>query len=80
MKALTEAGWDTLRLEFGVETQAGLVKHLLSLHDGEVRFVGPPWWAEMGPRDRVYHCRYWHAQTMSHKATRDWADWNHGGS
>ena len=50
MKALTEAGWDTLRLEFGVETQAGLVNHLLNLHDGEVRFVGAPWWAEMGPR------------------------------
>ena len=80
VRSLTEAGWNGLYEDLGIQSEEECVRHLLNLHDGEVRFVGPPWWAEMGPRDRVYHCRYWHAQTMSHKATREWADWNHGGS
>ena len=43
MLALKEAGWSLMRLEFGILTQAAWVKHLLNLHDGEVRFVGDPW-------------------------------------
>ena len=79
LRPLRNAGWAGLYKHLGIESEDQFVSHLLSLHDGEVRFVGAPWWAEMGPRDRVYHCRYWHAQTMSHKATREWAYWNHGG-
>ena len=31
-----------LRLEFGILTQAAWVKHLLNMHDGEVRFGEGP--------------------------------------
>ena len=87
MLALTEADWGKLFLEFGVETQAGLVKHLLSLHDGEVRFVGDPRWVDVRSLpasggfvspSSLLHSRFRHCQTMRTEKTREWAFWNHG--
>ena len=47
VRALTGAGWQRLWDAFRVRTEADFVKHLLNMHDGEVRFVGEPWWMEV---------------------------------
>ena len=87
MQALTEAGWDTLRLEFGAETQAWFVNHLLNLHGGEVRYVGDPRLVDVRSLpasggfvspSSLLHSRLWHCQTMRTEKTREWAFWNHG--
>ena len=80
--ALKEAGWSMLRLEFGILTHAAWVKHLLNMHDGEVRFVGDPWWAPLNPASggsqSVFHSNFWHSQTMRTEKTRTWTYFNHG--
>ena len=76
MLALNEAGWSMLRLEFGIPTQAAWVRHLLNLHDGEVRFVGDPWWVDVklfrasGGSYSVCNSTFWHSQTMHTENTR----------
>ena len=84
MLALKEARWSLPRLEFGILTQAAWVKHLLNMHDGEVRFVGDTWWVDLrsfpasGGSHSVLLKRFWHNQTMRTEKTRNWAYWNHG--
>ena len=79
VRALTEPGWNGLYAEFGIQTEHEFVKHLLNWHDGEVRFVGEPWWETVEMTRDLYHSRYWHAQTMRHERTGDWCFHNHGG-
>ena len=58
------------------------VKHLLNFHDGEVRFVGDPWWADVkdpasgGPD--VLLPAFWHSQTMRTEQAKDWCFRSHG--
>ena len=66
-------------MELEVEAQADWVKHLLNMHDGEVRFVETPWWETVEMTRDLNHSRYWHAQTMRHDTTADWCFYNHGG-
>ena len=79
MLPLTEQSWGLLRTELGIESQVEWVKHLLNLHDGEVRFVGEPWWADMNGRasggslQSLYSPRLWHSQTLRTPQAREWA-------
>ena len=84
MLALKEAGWSMLKLELGILTHAAWVKHLLTMHDGEVRFVGDPWWVDTrsfpasGGSHSLCLVKFWHSQTMRKEKTRNWAFYNHG--
>ena len=55
------------------------VKHLLTLHDSEVRLVGESWWAPRVPDSRAWFSlhdpRLWHYQTMRTQETRAWLYW-----
>ena len=67
--ALDDDGWWRLSHELKIKNEAGLVKHLLNKHDGEMRLVGVDWWVDLpatGGRgsNNVYHSRYFHSQTM----------------
>ena len=82
---LEDSGWSMLRLEFGIYTHAAWVKHLLNMHDGEVRFVGDPWWKDCPASGgsgwvdpSVSHVKFWHSQTMRTEKTRTWTYFNHG--
>ena len=79
VRGLTEAGWNGLYDEFNIRTELEFVKHLLNWHDGEVRFVGEPWWETVEMTRDLYHSRYWHAQTMRYERIGDWCFHNHGG-
>ena len=85
--ALDDDGWWRLSEDLGIKNEAGLVKHLLNLHDGEVRFVGDPRWVDVRylpasggfvSPSSLLHSRLWHCQTMRTEKTREWAFWNHG--
>ena len=84
MSPLTARGWQFLRLEFDMPNQLEWVKHLLNFHDGEVRFVGDPWWADVtdaasgGCMPNLRLPAFWHPQTMRTKRAKEWCFWNHG--
>ena len=52
MLPLTGQSWGLLRTEVGIESQVEWVKHLVNLHDGEVRFVGEPRLWRVSPKRR----------------------------
>ena len=79
MRAQPLAGWKGLEAEFRIRTELEFVKHLLNLHDREVRFVEEPWWEIVEMTSVLNHTRYWHAQTMRYETTSDWCFFNHGG-
>ena len=60
------------------------MKHLLNFHDGEVRFVGDPWWADVtdpafgGRLPNLHLPAFWHPQTMRTKQAKEWCFWRHG--
>jgi len=85
VRPLTDAGWHRLRHAFRVRTEADFVKHLLDMHDGEVRFVGEPAWIEVPytiaggwGRCSLFHSRFWHPQTMKTDSARQWCLKHHG--
>ena len=40
MEALSEESWQALKQQFDLGSKADLVKHILTMHDGEARLVG----------------------------------------
>ena len=89
VRPLRDADWHLLWDAFRVRTEADFVKHLLNMHDGEVRFVGEPTWSEVpctiacGPNPRwgtcsLFHSRFWHPQTMKTDSARQWCLKHHG--
>ena len=42
-----------------------MLKHILTLHDGEVRLVGHEWWSPFPEMCNVYQACFWQYQLVS---------------
>ena len=54
-----------LARQLGVHTPYDLIKHICTLHDGEVRVVGEEHWLPFPAYGEIHKACYWHFQTMS---------------
>ena len=54
-----------LARQLDVHTPYDLIKHICTLHDGEVRVVGEERWLPFPAYGEIHKACYWHFQTMS---------------
>jgi hypothetical protein len=68
--------WQSLKKEMGLQSKADYVKHMLTMHDGEVRLVGAEDFyialEEFAPGESLYHPCFWNYQFATHAETRQW--------
>ena len=71
---LTEATWRVLQgPPLRIRTTAIYLQQILTLHDGEVRFVGIPGWKPFqASGGQQYKACYWHPQYVKHPDVRQW--------
>ena len=75
MQMLEESVWRELQDETRGLRTIDFVKHLLTLHDGEVRHVGKSWWALLAPWWAHHDPCLWHYQTVRAPWTHEWLYW-----